>query len=64
MSQIANETKTACPRVLMVDDDQALLDALAAWLQTRCGAEVTALASAEEVLASTQPDSFDVCVLD
>jgi two-component system response regulator RegA len=48
----------------MVDDDQALLDALADWLQTRCGAEVTALASAEEVMASTQPDSFDVCVLD
>lgn len=64
MSQRANETKTTCPRVLMVDDDQALLDALADWLQTRCGAEVTALASAEEVMASTRPDSFDVCVLD
>ena len=64
MSQSANETKKACPRVLMVDDDQALLDALADWLQTRCGAVVTALASAEEVMTSTQPGSFDVCILD
>jgi two-component system response regulator RegA len=48
----------------MVDDDLALLDALSDWLQTRCGAVVTAVTSAEEVMASTQPGSFDVCILD
>ena len=64
MSQHANEPQSASPRVLMVDDDTALLDAMSEWLQTRCGAVVTAVASAEEAMASLQPDSFDVCILD
>jgi len=34
------------------------------WLQLRCGAVVTAYASAEEAMAAARPDSFDVCILD
>lgn len=64
MSQSADRTQTACPRVLMVDDDQMLLKVLSDWLESSCGADVTACKSAEEAMAATHPDSFDVCVLD
>jgi DNA-binding NtrC family response regulator len=50
--------------VLVVDDDADLLDAMSEWIQARCGATVTSFASAEEAMRATQPDSFDVCVLD
>lgn len=51
-------------RVLVVDDDPAVLEAITGWLQARCAAEVLAFCSAEEVMVAAQPDSFDVCVLD
>lgn len=60
----ADGLKQACPRILVVDDDLALLDAMCDWLQVRCGAEVTAMASAEEAMVATQPQTFDVCVID
>ncbi len=64
MSQSPDRSQTGRTRVLMVDDDQALLDALSDWLQASCGAEVTAFTSAEEAMAASQPSSFDVCILD
>jgi DNA-binding NtrC family response regulator len=64
MSNCAEGSKQTCPRVLMVDDDLALLDAMRDWLQARCGAEVTTFASAEEAMVAAQPQDFDVCVLD
>jgi DNA-binding NtrC family response regulator len=51
-------------RVLLVDDDPAVLASIAEWLAVACGAEVTAVGSAEEAMVATQPDSFDVCILD
>jgi len=51
-------------RVLIVDDDIELMDAIAGWLEARCGAEVTACCSAEEAMVATIPGSFDVCLLD
>lgn len=57
-------SKQSSPRVLIVDDDLALLAAMSDWLQLRCGAEVTTFASAEEAMAASRPESFDVCVLD
>ena len=59
-----NQPESFPPRVLMVDDDAALLEAMADWLEERCGAQVTSFTSAEEVMAVTLPGSFDVCVLD
>jgi two-component system response regulator RegA len=56
--------ETPNPRVLLVDDDLAVLESLAAWLEESCHAEVFAFGSAEEVMATTARDSFDVCVLD
>jgi two-component system response regulator RegA len=50
--------------VLIVDDDLDLMKAMAEWLETRCGADVTSCASAEEAMVATTPGSFDVCVLD
>lgn len=64
MPKMVNRPQEPCPRVLMVDDDLDLLEAMTDWLQLRCGAVVTACASAEEAMVATQPDSFDVCVLD
>lgn len=60
----ADRSKQACPRILVVDDDLALLEAMCDWLHVRCGAEVTAMASAEEAMVATQPHNFDVCVID
>lgn len=64
MSKTAKQQKTTCPRVLMVDDDLALLEAMTDWLEERCRAEVTTFSSAEEVMATVRPGSFDVCILD
>ena len=55
---------SACRRVLVVDDDLDVLDAMTDWIRDRCDATVTAVASAEEAMASTRPESYDVCVLD
>lgn len=51
-------------RVLLVDDDPSVLSSIAEWLEVACGAEVTAVGSAEEAMVATQPGSFDVCILD
>ncbi len=59
-----NRTDTTRPRVLLVDDDLAVLEVLTHWLEESCHAEVTAFGSAEEVMAVITPESFDVCVLD
>ena len=64
MPNCAEGPKQTCPRVLMVDDDLALLDAMSDWLQAHCGAEVTTFASAEEAMVAAHPHNFDVCVLD
>lgn len=64
MSKTANQSQVVCPRVLMVDDDVLLLEAMTEWLEERCRAEVTAFSSAEEVMATVRPGSFDVCILD
>jgi len=64
MSKTAKQQKATCPRVLMVDDDLALLEAMTDWLEERCCAEVTTFSSAEEVMATVRPGSFDVCILD
>jgi len=64
MPKMVKRPQKPCPRVLMVDDDLALLEAMTEWLQLRCGAVVTAFASAEEVMVAARPDSFDVCILD
>lgn len=64
MPDSPTRSETSCRRVLMVDDDVALLDAMTDWLEARCGVEVIAYSSAEEAMAETRPESFDVCVLD
>jgi len=64
MPKMVKRPQEPSPRVLMVDDDVALLEAMTEWLQLRCGAVVTAYASAEEAMAAARPDSFDVCILD
>lgn len=64
MSKMVDRQRTSSPRVLMVDDDRALLEAMTVWLELRCGAEITTCSSAEEAMVATQPDSFDVFVLD
>ena len=64
MSNCAEGLKQGFPRVLVVDDDLALLDAMSDWLHSRCGAEVTTYASAEEAMIEAKPHNFDVCVLD
>ena len=64
MSNCADGSKRSFQRVLIVDDDLALLAAMSDWLRIRCGAEVTTFASAEEAMVATQPHNFDVCVLD
>lgn len=64
MAKMVKRAKEPNPRVLMVDDDRALLEAMTDWLQLRCGAEVTACISAEEAMVVTRPESFDVFVLD
>jgi DNA-binding NtrC family response regulator len=64
MPDDASRFRPDYPRVMMVDDDPALLEAMAEWLVARCGAKVTTFTSAEEVMASSRPDSFDVCILD
>lgn len=64
MSQCPSRSVTPHPRVLLVDDDLDILEALASWLKASCDAEVTAFGSAEEAMASISPGSFDVCVLD
>lgn len=64
MSNCTEGSKQGYPRVLVVDDDLALLDAMSDWLHARCGAEVTTFASAEEAMIAAQPHNFDVCVLD
>ena len=56
--------ETAATRVLIVDDDLDIRDLLTDWLERRCGAQVTACASAEEAMAATAPKSFDAFVLD
>jgi two-component system C4-dicarboxylate transport response regulator DctD len=48
----------------MVDDDPFILESFSAWLETRCGAEISAFSSAEEAMAALTPDGFDVCILD
>jgi CheY-like chemotaxis protein len=63
-SETNHASGPACPRILMVDDDPAVLQAMAEWLHDRCGAEVFAFASAEQAMVSTTPGSFDVCILD
>jgi two-component system response regulator RegA len=64
MSQSQEQTHAPCPRVLIVDDDQDLMEAIAGWLESRCGAHVTSCRSAEEAMVATTPKSFDVFVLD
>ena len=64
MSVPAECIDTRGPRVLIVDDDVDLMDALAEWLEARCGARVTACASAEEAMVEASPGSFDVFLLD
>jgi CheY-like chemotaxis protein len=51
-------------RVLIVDDDPAILEAITDWLQARCAAVVLAFRSAEEAMVAAEPGSFDVCILD
>jgi CheY-like chemotaxis protein len=58
------EPPSQAPRVMLVDDDPAILEAVTEWLELRCGAEVAAFGSAEEAMVATQPGTFDVCVLD
>jgi len=64
MSKSDGHADTHCPRVLIVDDDRDLMEAIASWLESRCGALVTSCCSAEEAMVATTPESFDVCVLD
>lgn len=64
MSQSEERVDTHCPRVLIVDDDRDLMEAIAGWLESRCGAQVTSCCSAEEAMVATTPESFDVFVLD
>ena len=63
-----NEASSGClerlVRILLVDDDPAILDALSSWLELECGAEVIACTSAEQAMRSTAPGCFDVCILD
>lgn len=51
-------------RVLIVDDDPRLVEAISTCLETRCGADVTVCATAEEAMTATEPESFDAFVLD
>jgi len=64
MLQRSSRSVTSYPRVLLVDDDLDILEALTTWLQESCHAEVIAFGSAEEAMAVISPESFDVCVLD
>jgi len=51
-------------RVLVVEDDLDLLEALRSWLGDRPGIEAYTFASAEEAVASDLPAGFDLCLLD
>lgn len=64
MSQREKRSNANSPRVLIVDDDLDLIEAVAGWLESRCGAQVTSCRSAEEAMVATTPESFDVFVLD
>jgi DNA-binding NtrC family response regulator len=50
-------------KVLLVDDEQDFLDALAQRMQSR-GMDVTATTSAEEALAKVAEEPFDAIILD
>lgn len=64
MPKNENRESMHTTRVLIVDDDIDLMEAIADWLEARCGAAVTSCCSAEEAMAATAPGSFDVCLLD
>ncbi len=51
-------------RLLVVDDDAAIREALADWLADRKGVTVHAFATAEEVVANCPLSGFAVCLLD
>lgn len=59
-----NEAPLRAVRVLVVEDDLDLLDALRSWLEHRPGVEAYTFASAEEAVASNLPSGFDLCLLD
>jgi CheY-like chemotaxis protein len=54
----------ASVRILVVEDDPDLLEAIRGWLETRPGIETYAFTSAEEAVASDLPSGFDLCLLD
>ena len=62
----AATTDTQIPRVrvLVVEDDLDLLEALRSWFDDRPGIEAFTFASAEEAVASDLPSGFDLCLLD
>ena len=64
MATTAKQLFAPSPRVLVVDDDRAVLDSMKEWLELRCGARVYAFESAEEAMATSLPWNIDVCVLD
>jgi len=57
-------TRKDAVRIMIVDDDPAILAAVTDWLQARCAAVVLAFHSAEEAMVAAEPGSFDVCILD
>lgn len=63
-SEHAQDNGTNRLRVLVVDDDELVLTALARWLEAHPGVEVRAFLSAEEALNASFGRSYDVCLLD
>lgn len=51
-------------RILVVEDDPGVLDAVRTWLSDRDGVEVYAFGSAEEAVRRDLPAGFDACLLD
>jgi CheY-like chemotaxis protein len=51
-------------RILVVEDDPDLLEAIRCWLESRPGIEAYTFTSAEEAVASDLPSGFDLCLLD
>lgn len=51
-------------RVLVVEDDTDILDAIRVWLSDRDNLDVYAFESAEDAVAVDLPTGFDVCLLD
>ncbi len=64
LARLEREHETRRLRILVVDDDELVLTAVARWLEAQPHVEVRAFPSAEAALNASSGRSFDVCLLD